>query len=178
MQEMGLAFDDWDLDYYTNLFKDDMKRDPTNVELFDIAQSNSEHSRHWFFRGDIVIDGEKMPSSLFQLVKEPWKVNPNNSVVAFKDNSSAIRGFKVQPMLPVQPGAPSPLKPQDRDWDLLLTAETHNFPCAVAPYPGELPTLPCPLPPPPSPSSSPIDMASVSGRLEGHPFEGCPRFEA
>lgn len=133
---MGLAFDDWDLDYYTNLFRDDMGRDPTNVELFDIAQSNSEHSRHWFFRGDIVIDGVKMPSNLFNLVKEPWKVNPNNSVVAFKDNSSAIRGFKVKPMLPVRPGAPSPLAPQDRDWDLLLTAETHNFPCAVAPFPG------------------------------------------
>jgi hypothetical protein len=37
---MGLAFDDWDLNYYTKLFKD-MGRDPTNVELFDIAQSNS-----------------------------------------------------------------------------------------------------------------------------------------
>ncbi len=73
---MGLAFDDWDLDYYTALFKDDMKRDPTNVELFDIAQSNSEHSRHWFFRGDIVIDGEKMPNNLFNMVKEPWKVRP------------------------------------------------------------------------------------------------------
>lgn len=47
---MGLAFDEWDLDYYTHLFASDMKRDPTNVELFDIAQSNSEHSRHWFFR--------------------------------------------------------------------------------------------------------------------------------
>ena len=23
-----------------------------------------------------------------------------------------------------------------RNWDVLLTAETHNFPCAVAPYPG------------------------------------------
>lgn len=42
---MGLAFDDWDLDYYTAMFKDELKRDPTNVELFDIAQSNSEHSR-------------------------------------------------------------------------------------------------------------------------------------
>ena len=40
-------------------------------------------------------------------------------------------------MLPLQPGGPSPLAPQDRDWDILLTAETHNFPCAVAPYPGE-----------------------------------------
>lgn len=62
----------------------------------------------------------------------------NNSVVAFKDNSSAIRGFKVRPLLPLNPGGPSALAPQGRDWDLLLTAETHNFPCAVAPYPGGL----------------------------------------
>lgn len=48
--EMGLAFDDWDLDYYFNLFKHKMKRNPTLVECFDLAQSNSEHSRHWFFR--------------------------------------------------------------------------------------------------------------------------------
>lgn len=35
---MGLAFDQWDLDYYYDLFVNDMKRNPTNVELFDIAQ--------------------------------------------------------------------------------------------------------------------------------------------
>lgn len=134
--DMGLAFDDWDLDYYTKLFKEDMKRDPTNVELFDIAQSNSEHSRHWFFRGDIVVDGIRMPENLMDIIKAPWKANPNNSVVAFNDNSSAIRGFQVTPLLPTQPGSPSPLQPSPRDWDLLLTAETHNFPCAVAPYPG------------------------------------------
>ena len=34
-----------DLVYYTRMFTEDMKRDPTNVELFDIAQSNSEHRR-------------------------------------------------------------------------------------------------------------------------------------
>lgn len=37
-----------------------------------------------------------MDDTLFNLVKTPWKVNPNNSVVAFKDNSSAIRGFEVR----------------------------------------------------------------------------------
>lgn len=47
------------------------------------------------------------------------------------------RGRVVQPMLPVGSGTPSTLAPQTVDWDLLLTAETHNFPCAVAPYPGE-----------------------------------------
>lgn len=44
----------------------------------------------------------------------------------------------MTPTLPVVPGTPSALAPQQRDWDVLLTAETHNFPCAVAPYPGEL----------------------------------------
>ena len=46
------------------------------------------------------------------------------------------RGGPVRPMLPMACGAPSAVAPQERDWDLLLTAETHNFPCAVAPYPG------------------------------------------
>lgn len=31
-----------------------MKRNPTSVEAFDISQSNSEHSRHWFFKGRYV----------------------------------------------------------------------------------------------------------------------------
>lgn len=114
----------------------DLKRNPTNVELFDLAQSNSEHCRHWFFGGEIKIDGTAMPHTLFQLVKATYEANPNNSVVAFKDNSSAILGFACTPMLPATPGAPSPLAPTPRQWDLLLTAETHNFPCAVAPYPG------------------------------------------
>jgi phosphoribosylformylglycinamidine synthase len=47
-----------DFEYYTKMFRDEMKRDPTNVELFDIAQSNSEHSRHWYFRGKLVEDGK------------------------------------------------------------------------------------------------------------------------
>lgn len=77
-----------------------------------------------------------MPNNLMDIVKAPLDANPTNSVVAFKDNSSAIRGFQVTPMLPQTPGQPCPLGPSPRDWDLLLTAETHNFPCAVAPYPG------------------------------------------
>jgi len=136
-EAMGLAFDEQDLDYYTAMFRDDLKRNPTDVELFDIGQSNSEHSRHWFFGGNLVReDGTAYPKKLFDIVKEPFKANPNNSVIAFKDNSSTIRGFKAKQLLPTQPGSPSPLALAERDLDLLLTAETHNFPCAVAPYPG------------------------------------------
>ncbi|KAI3841965.1 hypothetical protein MKX03_032638 [Papaver bracteatum] len=80
-EKMGLAFDEQDFQYYTRLFREDIGRNPTTVELFDIAQSNSEHSRHWFFNGKLVIDGKPMSSTLFQIVKSTLKANPNNSVI-------------------------------------------------------------------------------------------------
>ncbi|KAI3470773.1 hypothetical protein Pfo_027436 [Paulownia fortunei] len=135
-EEMGLAFDEQDLQYYTKLFMDDIQRNPTNVELFDIAQSNSEHSRHWFFTGKIVIDGQPVNRTLMQIVKSTLQANPNNSVIGFKDNSSAIKGFLVNQLRPIHPGSTCPLDMSTRDLDILFTAETHNFPCAVAPYPG------------------------------------------
>ncbi|GFZ14937.1 purine biosynthesis 4 [Actinidia rufa] len=135
-EKMGLAFDEQDLEYYTKLFRDDIKRNPTTVELFDIAQSNSEHSRHWFFTGKIVIDGQPMNRTLMQIVKSTLQANTNNSVIGFKDNSSAIKGFMVKQLRPVQPGLTCPLDTITRNLDILFTAETHNFPCAVAPYPG------------------------------------------
>ncbi|KAL9365319.1 hypothetical protein Peur_043192 [Populus x canadensis] len=135
-QEMGLAFDEQDLQYYTSLFREDIKRNPTTVELFDIAQSNSEHSRHWFFTGKIIIDGQPMNRTLMQIVKSTLQANPNNSVIGFKDNSSAIKGLPVKQLRPVQPGSTCPLNASNRDLDILFTAETHNFPCAVAPHPG------------------------------------------
>jgi len=36
--ELGLGFDEADLVYYTNLFVTELKRDPTDVECFDMAQ--------------------------------------------------------------------------------------------------------------------------------------------
>ncbi|MFV2073339.1 MAG: phosphoribosylformylglycinamidine synthase [Thermoanaerobaculales bacterium] len=135
-RELGLAFDEWDLDYYTALFRDRIGRDPTDVECFDIAQSNSEHSRHWFFKGRLVIDGQPMPRHLFEIVREPWEANPNNSVIAFHDNSSAIRGFRAPALVCSIPGKPSPLISRGLDLDIIFTAETHNFPSGVAPFPG------------------------------------------
>jgi phosphoribosylformylglycinamidine synthase len=58
-REMGLGLDDWDVDYYYNLFVKDIGRNPTNVECFDLSQSNSEHSRHWFFRAGLLLMAKK-----------------------------------------------------------------------------------------------------------------------
>lgn len=86
-EELGLAFDEADLVYYTNLFKAVLKRNPTNVECFDLAQSNSEHSRHWFFKGKMVIDGIEHEESLIDMIIDTQKhTNPNN-VIKFSDNS-------------------------------------------------------------------------------------------
>jgi phosphoribosylformylglycinamidine synthase len=135
--ELGLAFDDWDLDFYCQLFKEQMKRNPTDVECFDMAQSNSEHSRHWFFGGKMVIDGEAMPHTLFQLVKQTLTTEKkSNSVIAFHDNSSSISGYPVRTIQPQESGTCSKLIERERTFHPILTAETHNFPSGVAPFPG------------------------------------------
>ena len=135
-REMGLAFDEWDLDYYTRLFLDEMGRNPTNVECFDVAQSNSEHSRHWFFKGRLVIDGTEVEDSLLDLVQGTLSSNPSNSLIAFKDNSSAIRGYKISTIVPERPGHPCPFVDALPEQHIIFTAETHNFPSGVAPFPG------------------------------------------
>ncbi|KAG5141377.1 hypothetical protein JHK84_035145 [Glycine max] len=43
--EMGFAFDDHDLEYYTKLVREAIKFNPTNVELLDIVQSNIKPKR-------------------------------------------------------------------------------------------------------------------------------------
>ncbi len=135
-KDMGLSLDARDVDYLLALFRDDLKRDPTDVELFDFSQSNSEHSRHWFFRGRLVIDGAEIPFTLMDLVKKTLDAHPDNSVIALADNSSAIRGFPTRLLLPATPGVSGPYTLGGRTRHLLLTAETHNFPTGVAPFPG------------------------------------------
>jgi len=134
--ELGLGWDEWDIEFYLKLFKDRLKRNPTDVECFDLAQSNSEHSRHWFFRGTLFIDGKLAEKTLFDIVKEPLKRNPKNSVIAFKDNSSAIYGAKIGYLKPEIPGKSCRFAIKRELHHLIFTAETHNFPTGVAPFPG------------------------------------------
>jgi phosphoribosylformylglycinamidine synthase len=135
-RKLGLGFDEWDMDYYHELFVNGMRRNPTDVECFDLGQSNSEHSRHWFFRGQLIIDGIKIPDTLMDIIKKPYKENPNNSIIAFKDNSSAIRGYRIKTIIPENPGKTCRFTERDLTYHITFTAETHNFPTGVAPFPG------------------------------------------
>jgi phosphoribosylformylglycinamidine synthase len=134
--ELGLGMDDWDIAFYVDLFKR-CARNPTDVELFQIGNANSEHSRHWFFRGKLVIDGHEMPASLFEMVRAPLRaIGNSNSVLAFRDNAGVIRGHEVSAFISEHPGRPARLIRKDGVWHITCTAETHNHPTFVAPYSG------------------------------------------
>jgi phosphoribosylformylglycinamidine synthase len=132
----GISMDEWDRNFYYDYFVRKHKRNPTIVEIMDLNNANSEHSRHGFFKGIQVIDGKEKEKSLFGLVRDTLEANPKGSVIAFKDNSSVIEGFLIKTLIPRKPGEPSALELMYVKYHLLLTAETHNFPTGVAPFPG------------------------------------------
>jgi phosphoribosylformylglycinamidine synthase len=134
----GLAMDAWDRDFYYGYFVRTEKRNPTIVEVRDLDNANSEHSRHGYFRGRQIINGVVMPETLMEIVQSTLKANPANSVIAFKDNSSGIRGCDpwIWTIKPREPGKPSPFHRKMVTYHIIFTAETHNFPTGVAPFPG------------------------------------------
>eukprot|EP00924_Labyrinthula_sp_SR-Ha-C_P008968 snap_masked-scaffold_2-processed-gene-8.7-mRNA-1 protein AED:0.02 eAED:0.02 QI:0/0/0/1/1/1/3/0/1303 len=133
--ELGLGFDPWDIDFYLRLFKEKLERNPTDVELFDLANSNSEHSRHWFFNAKLVDKNQQLLSdkTLFKLVKSTLNPEDESSVLAFEDNSSAIKGFNVKLLQPTSSGK---FEEAETLVHGVLTCETHNFPCGISPFPG------------------------------------------
>jgi len=132
----GISMDERDRNFYYQYFVEKNNRNPTIVEIMDLNNANSEHSRHGFFGGSQVVDGELQDETLFEMVKDTLNKNPKGSLVAFKDNSSVVEGHKVHTIMPLQPGKPGPLREKNATYHMLLTAETHNFPTGVAPFPG------------------------------------------
>ncbi len=135
-KRLGLAMDEADILGYFDLFTGQLKRNPTDVELVQLGQGNSEHCRHGFFRANLVLDDKPSDRNLMEIVKAPWKANPGNSVIAFHDDSSAIEGRELTGLVAAHPGEPGPMAQERVTLHPTLTAETHNFPTGIAPYPG------------------------------------------
>jgi phosphoribosylformylglycinamidine synthase len=134
-RELGLGMDERDIAYYSAMFLR-LGRNPTDVELFQIGNGNSEHSRHWFFKGKLVIDGIEQPHTLLDLIREPWKRNPGTNLVAFKDNAGVFQGDTVPFLRPQRPGMLSPYDCISVLIHLATTAETHNHPTMWEPFEG------------------------------------------
>lgn len=132
----GISMDEADRNFYYDYFVKKHDRNPTIVEIMDLNNANSDHSRHGFFGGNQKINGVMQQFTLFDLVKQTNELNFQGSVIAFKDNSSASEGYKINTLIPDSPGEFSSLSMQTTKYNLTLTAETHNFPSGVAPFPG------------------------------------------
>jgi phosphoribosylformylglycinamidine synthase len=105
-QAHGCGWDAADLELISGMFRR-LGRNPTDVELFQIAQANSEHSRHWVFKGELWIDGRRVPErNLMDIVRQPLQTSGPNSVIAFCDDSSAIRGTQVHLLVASDPLGP------------------------------------------------------------------------
>ena len=47
----------------------------------------SEHSRHWFFKGRMIVDGKELPESLFSAIMSTQEHSNKNNIIKFNDNS-------------------------------------------------------------------------------------------
>src|SRR5699024_180386 len=74
--------------------------------------------------------------SLFELIKNAAKINPNAIVSAYKDNVAFIKGPRIQQFAPLRSDIADYYQIIDFDAVISLKAETHNFPTTVEPFSG------------------------------------------
>ncbi len=130
--ELGLAISEPEMQYLAESFRA-AGRNPTDTELVMFGQVNSEHCRHKIFGAKFIIDGQEMPLSLFEMIKNTHARNGEGTLVAYKDNSSVVAGFTTDVLLPRVDHAYVFRKLQ---FDQLMKVETHNHPTAISPFPG------------------------------------------
>ena len=131
--ELGLALSAGEIDYLAERFAA-LGRDPSDVELMMFAQANSEHCRHKIFNADWVIDGERLPQSLFAMIRNTTAHSPEGVLSAYKDNAAVIAGWPATRFAAA--GADGRYQRSDEPLHILFKVETHNHPTAIAPDPG------------------------------------------
>ena len=130
---LGLALSDDEIDYLADAFGR-MGRDPTDVELMMFAQANSEHCRHKIFNADWIVDGRRSDKSLFAMIRNTHRLNPQGVLSAYRDNAAVIEGSPGRRWY-AAPGGGA-YAGHDELIDILLKVETHNHPTAISPFPG------------------------------------------
>ncbi len=131
-QTFGLALAEDEIDYLLTSFQQ-LKRNPTDVELMMFAQANSEHCRHKIFNAEFTIDGKLQADSLFSMIRHTHQQNPQHTVVAYSDNASIMMGHEVERFVAKHGGA---YAKENALHHVLMKVETHNHPTAISPFPG------------------------------------------
>ena len=134
-EQEGLALNAEEIGYLEGVSRE-LGRKLTDSEVFGFSQVNSEHCRHKIFNGTFVIDGQEKKHTLFQLIRETSKKNPNFLVSAYKDNVAFIQGPRIEQFAPGRQDVPDYFRIEDFDSVISVKAETHNFPTTVEPFNG------------------------------------------
>ena len=134
-EQEGLALSSEEIEYLHKIEKQ-LGRPLTDSEIFGFAQINSEHCRHKIFGGTFIIDGKEMESSLFAMIKQTTKENPNKILSAYKDNVAFAQGPVVEQFAPKDQSTSDYFQVKDIESVISLKAETHNFPTTVEPFNG------------------------------------------
>ncbi|MEO3692147.1 phosphoribosylformylglycinamidine synthase [Roseateles paludis] len=132
--EFGLALSADEIDYLDTNFKK-LGRNPSDVELMMFAQANSEHCRHKIFNAQFTVDGEAQALSLFGMIRNTEKLNPQHSIVAYSDNAAVMEGHRIERWQPAPAGG-SVYASREELAHVLMKVETHNHPTAISPFPG------------------------------------------
>ena len=131
--ELGLALSGDEIDYLMAGYEQ-LGRNPTDVELMMFAQANSEHCRHKIFNASWTIDGVEQGRSLFGMIRNTAKKNPDNILSAYSDNAAVVSGSKAQVF--IRNAISGEYAYTEEEAHLLMKVETHNHPTAISPYPG------------------------------------------
>ncbi len=134
-RQEGLALNDDEIAYLEGLALK-LGRSLTDSEVFGFSQVNSEHCRHKIFNGTFIMDGEQKEDSLFRMIKNTSKENPNRIVSAYKDNCAFVEGPRAVQFAPASPEKPDEYGTKEINTVISLKAETHNFPTTVEPFNG------------------------------------------
>jgi phosphoribosylformylglycinamidine synthase len=133
--DWGLAMSAPEIDYLVAAYQK-MQRNPTDAELVMFSQVNSEHCRHKIFNADWIVDGEQSELSLFSMIRNTHKLNPEGTLSAYSDNCGVIPGSPADWWEVDQTGPSKTYRKTPSQLDILCKVETHNHPTAISPFPG------------------------------------------
>ena len=133
--ELGLALSEDEIDYLVAAFRDQLQRDPTDVELMMFAQANSEHCRHKIFNADWIIDGQPQREIAVRHDPQHAPREPARRALGLPRQCCRDRRFARSPLVCASRRRQL-YEAADEPIDILMKVETHNHPTAISPFPG------------------------------------------